>query len=80
MRQREQSFDLNTYFKDKVITSNKIEKDGAKKKENYKVQNDYVNSNITKKEFPANEPSRNMHFHPKYMKESKELKYQRKSQ
>ena len=36
MRQREQSYDLNTYFKYKVITSNKINKDEAKKKKTIK--------------------------------------------
>ena len=32
MRPREQSFDINTYFKYKIINSNKIVKDEEKKK------------------------------------------------
>ena len=87
MRQREQSYDLNTYFKYKIITSNKIEKDGAKKKENYKVLNDYVNSNITKKELATNEPSHNMHFPPpkyegvkrSYVSKEKPIKFHEKA-
>ena len=32
MRAREQSYDINTYYKYKVINSNKISKDESKKK------------------------------------------------
>ena len=87
MRQREQSYDLNTYFKYKVITSNKINKDEAKKVENYKILNDYVNSNITKKELTTNEPSHIMHFPPpkyegvkrSYISKEKPIKFHEKA-
>ena len=64
MRPREESYDINTYFKYKVINSNKIEKDEAKKKENYKILRNYINSNITKKELTTNDPSYTINFHP----------------
>ena len=64
MRAREQSYDINTYFKYKVINSNKIEKDETKKKENYKILRNYINSNITKKELTTNDPSYTINFHP----------------
>ena len=64
MRPREQSYDINTYAKYKIINSTKIEKDDKKKKENYHKLIDYVNSNITKKELTTNSPSHIIHFHP----------------
>ena len=64
MRPREQSYDINTYTKYKIINATKIEKDDKKKKENYHKLIDYVNSNITKKELTTNSPSHIIHFHP----------------
>ena len=64
MRPREQSYDINTYSKYKIINSTKIEKDDKKKKENYHKLIDYVNSNITKKELTTNSPSHIINFHP----------------
>ena len=64
MRPREQSYDFNSYFKHKIINKNKIIKDDTKKKENYKILNDYVNENITKKELTTNSPSYAISFHP----------------
>ena len=64
MRPREQSYDINTYSKYKIINSTKIEKDDKKKKENYQKLIDYVNSNITKKELTTNSPSHIINFHP----------------
>ena len=64
MRQREQAFDINTYYKYKVIASQKIVKEEAKRKENYKSLIDYVTPNITKKELQTNAPSFPINFHP----------------
>ena len=64
MRPREQSYDINTYFKYKIINSNKIVKDEEKKKQNYKILKDYIGSNITKKELTTNAPSYSINFHP----------------
>jgi len=64
MRPREQSYDINTYAKYKIINQAKIEKDDKKKKENYQKLIDYANSNITKKELTTNSPSHIINFHP----------------
>jgi len=64
MRQREQAFDINTYYKYKVVTSQKVVKDETKRKENYKSLIDYVNPNITKKEIQTNSPSYQINFRP----------------
>ena len=64
MRPREQSYDINTYYKFKVINSNKIIKDESKRKENYKILKDYVKSNITKKELTTNHCINPIHFPP----------------
>ena len=87
MRAREQSYDLNTYFKYKVINSNKIVKDETKKKDNYKILKDYVNSNITKKELTTNDPSYTINFHPpkyegikrSYVTKEKPIKFHEKA-
>ena len=64
MRQREQAFDVNTYYKYKITTTQKIVKDETKRKENYKSLIDYVGPNITKKELQTNSPSYTINFHP----------------
>ena len=64
MRPREQSYDINTYYKYKVININKLDKDETKIKDHYKTLQDYVSSNITKKELPSNEPLNTIHFPP----------------
>ena len=64
MRQREQAFDINTYYKYKTTTSLKTSKDDKKRKENYKNLIDYVGQNITKKELQTNSPSYPINFHP----------------
>ncbi len=64
MRAREQFYDINTYYKYKIINSNKIVKDESKKKENYKILKDFVKSNITKKELTTNHAIKPIHFHP----------------
>ena len=64
MRPREQSYDINTYYKYKIVNTNKINKDETKRKENYKILQDFVNSNITKKELGSNETSYTIHFPP----------------
>ena len=64
MRQREQAFDITTYYKYKVVTSQKVVKDETKRKENYKSLIDYVNPNITKKEIQSNSPSYQINFRP----------------
>ena len=64
MRPREQSYDINTYYKYKVISTNKLDKDETKRKEHYKVLQDFINLNITKKELASNEPSYTIHFPP----------------
>ena len=87
MRAREQSYDINTYYKYKVINSNKISKDESKKKESYKKLKEYVNSNITKKELTSNAPSHNIHFPPpkyegnkrSYVTKEKPIKFHEKA-
>ena len=64
MRPRESSYDINSYYKYKIVNTNKITKDESKKKENYKILIDYVNSNITNKELTTNSPSHVINFHP----------------
>ena len=64
MRPREQSYDINTYTKYKIINATKIEKDDKQKKENYQKLIEHVNSNIAKKELTTNSPSHIIHFHP----------------
>ena len=64
MRPRETSYDINSYYKYKIGSPNKITKDNSKKKENYKTLIDYVNSNITSKELTTNSPSHIINFHP----------------
>ena len=64
MRPRESSYDINSYYKYKIVNTNKITKDESKKKENYKILIDYVNSNITNKELTTNSPSHIINFHP----------------
>ena len=64
MRPREQSYNLNSYFKHKIIHANKIVKDDSKKEENFKILKDYVNTNITKKELSSNTPANIINFRP----------------
>ena len=64
MRPRESSYDINSYYKYKIVNTNKITKNDSKKKENYKILIDYVNSNITNKELTTNSPSHVINFHP----------------
>ena len=64
MRQREQAFDINTYYKYKIVTDLKTVKDGTKMKENYKNLIDFVGPNITKKELSTNSPSFPISFPP----------------
>lgn len=87
MRPREQSYDINTYLKYKVINSNKISKDLTKRKESYKILQEYVNNNITKKELTTNEPSYSIHFLPpkyegfkkSYVTKEKPIKFHEKA-
>jgi hypothetical protein len=87
MRPREQSYDINTYSKFKVLNTYKISKEESKRKESYKLLQDYVNSNITKKELAANEPSFTIHFHPpkyegikrSYVTKEKPIKFHEKA-
>ena len=87
MRPREQSYDINTYNKFKVLNTYKISKEESKRKESYKLLQDYVNSNITKKELAANEPSFTIHFHPpkyegikrSYVTKEKPIKFHEKA-
>ncbi len=46
MRQRETAFDINTYYKYKVVTKLKTVRDEEHRKENYKNLIDYVLSLI----------------------------------
>ena len=64
MRQREQAFDINTYYKYKIIKSQKIAKDETQRKENYKALIDYVGPNITKKEIQSSSFLNPINFHP----------------
>ena len=50
MRQRENSYDINTLIKYKLTQNNNIEKNESKKDDNYNILKDYVSSNIIKKE------------------------------
>ena len=87
MRPREQSYDINTYYKYKVINSNKITKEDSKKQENYKILKDYVNSNLTKRELTSNAPSHTIHFQPpkyegakrSYITKEKPIKFHEKA-
>ena len=58
MRPREEAYDINTYYKFKIINGNKVIKEEAKRKENYKALKDFVNSNLTKRELISNAPSK----------------------
>ena len=64
MRQRETAFDINTYYKYKVVTKLKTVRDEEHRKENYKNLIDYVGPNITKKELQTNSPSYTINVHP----------------
>ena len=87
MRPREQSYDINTYYKYKIINSNKITKEDSKKQENYKILKDYVNSNLTKRELTSNTPSHTIHFQPpkyegakrSYITKEKPIKFHEKA-
>ena len=56
MRPREQAFDINTYYKHKVVTDLKTVKSEEKdqKKENYRNLIEHVGTNLTKKEIQSN--------------------------
>ncbi len=87
MRPREQSFDINTYYKYKIINTNKIVKEEEKRKQNYKSLIDYVGPNITKKELTTNAPSYTINFHPpkyegvkrSYVTKEKPIKFHEKA-
>jgi len=64
MRPREEAYDINTYYKFKIINGNKVIKEEAKRKENYKALKDFVNSNLTKRELISNAPSKLIKFPP----------------
>jgi hypothetical protein len=64
MRQRETAFDINTYYKYKVVTKLKTVRDEEHRKENYKNLIDYVSSNITKKEIPTSIQTNPITFRP----------------
>ena len=64
MRQRETAFDINTYYKYKVVTKLKTVRDEEHRKENYKNLIDYVGSNITKKEIPTSIQTNPITFRP----------------
>ena len=67
MRQREQAFDVNSYYKYNIITSQKIVKtveDDEQRKQNYKSLIDFVGPNITKKELPTNSQINPINFAP----------------
>jgi len=56
MRPREQAFDINTYYKYKVVTDLKTVKSEEKeqKKENYRNLIEHIGANLTKKEIQSN--------------------------
>ena len=54
MRQREQAFDINTYYKHNIVTAQKTVKDEEHRKENYKNLINFVGPNITNKEIQLN--------------------------
>ena len=66
MRPREQAFDINTYYKYKVVSELKTTKSEEKeqKKQNYKNLIDYIGSNLTKKEIQSNIKLNPISFHP----------------
>ena len=49
MRQRENSYDINTLLKFKITKNNNIERNESKKDDNYNILKDYISSNIIKK-------------------------------
>jgi len=54
MRQREQAFDINTYYKFNAITAQKAVKDEEHREENYTKLTNFVGPNITNKELQLN--------------------------
>ena len=54
MRQREQSFDINTYYKYNAVTAQKIVKDEGQKESNEKNLMNFITPNITNKELQLN--------------------------
>ena len=50
MRQRENSYDINTLLKFKITKNNNIERNKSKKDDNYNILKDYISSNIKQKE------------------------------
>ena len=54
MRQREQSFDINTYYKYNAVTAQKTVKDEGQKESNEKNLMNFITPNITKKELQLN--------------------------
>ena len=64
MRQREQTFDINTYYKYKAITAQKVAKDDGQREENYKKLTNFIGPNITNKELQLNSKDGPISFKP----------------
>ena len=64
MRQREQTFDINTYYKYKAITAQKLAKDVGQREENYKKLTNFIGPNITNKELQLNSKDGPISFKP----------------
>ena len=64
MRQREQAFDINTYYKYNIVTAQKTVKDEEHRKENYKNLINFVGPNITNKELQLNLKDGPINFKP----------------
>jgi hypothetical protein len=64
MRQRENSYGLNTAMKFKILQTNNITKDESKRKENYDQLEEYAGSNLSKKEGDSIENFHNIPMHP----------------
>ena len=88
MRQRENSYDINTLLKYKITQNNNIEKDESKKEDNYNILKDYISSNIIKKEpKPPFIQEHNINFKPPeyefqkrmYISKDKHIKFHEKA-
>ena len=64
MRQREQAFDINTYYKYNIVSAQKTVKDEEHRKENYKNLINFVGPNITNKELQLNLKDGPINFKP----------------
>ena len=88
MRQRENSYDINTLLKYKIIQNNNIEKDESKRNDNYAAIKDYISTNISKKEpTPSFYQEHNIPFKPPkyefqkrmYISKDKHIKFHEKA-